>query len=343
MPPIGRFSLLPILARLTLGTVFATSLPEEFTWEKPKGSLIAPTPTIASATAYNVDGLLGFLAFTLEPPTGASAAAITLIVPGSAHGFVRAILQRGPDDAILLNPDLREHTGLPEQLCLLLPVEDLGPHATIEFHSSQPDNAFLRASVTWLRQETLHATPSPRPLRAALGADRLKRHDETHEGFPLSRPDLVLPRTVDAALHTPPIRVDEGVEFAFDLVTPPNLAAFRVEVAGVPLDEALDIWVNGYGPFPTTAAIPSLSDPGLIREGETWSYVGWRPLALLIPGDWLNPGENMIVLQRAQTVPGLPPLALKDARLEITRPTPPPAHEPNPLDPLIPQLTLPTP
>ncbi len=329
--------LVPELARAVV------PLPDEFTWDRPDGYLTKPAPGILGGTASDVDGLLGFLALQLDPPPRAAAAAITLIVPGSSGGFIRAILDPGDGEAVLLSPDLREHTGLPEQIVVVLPASELGRAPTLEFHSSQAKAAFIRVSVAWLSAQEVFATATERLPRVVFGGERMKCVDETNEGIPLSRRDQVLPRSVDAVLHTPPLRADEGAEFSFDLIAVPEAAAFRAEIAGAFLGESLELWVNGNGPLLATPSVPALGDPGVLREGTQWTYAGWRALSLFIPGDWLAPGENMVVIQRAQTGAELPLMALKDVRLELARPASADTETTEPLDSLNTDLRLPEP
>ncbi|GAB4242128.1 MAG: hypothetical protein OHK005_05700 [Candidatus Methylacidiphilales bacterium] len=319
------------------------TLPDSFIWDRPNGDLTTPGSGVVGGTSANVDGLLGFLSLRLTPPPGAAAVAVTLVVPGSVGGFVRAILVRGDGEAELLSPNLREHTGLPEQLLMVVSAEDLGEEPTLEFHSSQAADAFLRVAVDWLDGREVLTAATERSPRVFFGAERIKHFDETNEGVPLTRQDRIYPRSVDAVLHTAPIRVDEGAEFAFDLGTVPDLAAFRAEVAGASLGEPLELWVNRHGPIHIVPSLPLLSDPGILRDGVHWIYAGWRPLALFIPGEWLSPGENMVVIQRAQSGAALPEMALRDVRLELSRSRPENGMPQEPLDHNSAEITLPQP
>ncbi|MFQ3671596.1 MAG: hypothetical protein SNJ84_09080, partial [Verrucomicrobiia bacterium] len=184
---------------------------------------------------------------------------------------------------------------------------------------SQAVGAFLRVSVVWLGSREVLATGSDRAPRVVLGETRILREDETNEGVRLARSDRVRPRSIDAVLSLAPVRVDEGAEVAFDLANVPEAGVFRAEVSGPEVGEALEVWVNGHGPLSVVPTIPSLDDPGILQKGDRWEYAGWRPIALFIPGTWFSAGENMVIVQRGQTGGELPPLVLKDIRLELTR------------------------
>lgn len=291
---------------------------DETVMDRPAGEATEISPYVSSLMVDEVDGFLGRVRLGLRPPEGARAVGITLVVPGSADGFFRVFLKRGTED-VLLATDLLEHTGLAEQLFLVVPVEELGVDATLEFQSTVKEGPVERLSVVWLGSQEMLMVEADRKPRVWLGHERIRAEDETGEGAVLRRSDRVGPRTVRAVLQTAPVRVDEGAEFVFDLPVGVEAVAFRAEVAGVEVGEELGFWINGEGPYPLTLTVPEMDDPGLSEKNGVWTYVGWRRAAFFIPGRWLSPGENVLEVGRTGSGEGLEPgvLALKDVRIDV--------------------------
>ncbi len=177
----------------------------------------------------------------------------------------------------------------------------------------------LRVRMDWVVLRSVYAATEQRPVSFILH-DRFLQSTELTGEKTLSPPDIWVGKVLEASLQEGPESLAENLEFVVPLEEEVAQAIFTVKIMGLPLNDAVEIWINGTHAGYLQPAIPSLSDVGYIKdEAGKITYAGWRTAALHIPADLIKLGDNSIVV----VAPPESQTFLRDASLQLR-----PAQEP---------------
>ena len=203
-------------------------------------------------------------------------------------------IKQGSAQQISLSEDLADGVKGVNQRTILIPREASTQQGKLIVHGDQP--RILRVRLDWVPLRRIFAAADQRPV-AFLISDRFLQDTELTGGKTLSPPDIWFGKILEASLQEEPESLTENVEFVVPLSQPVAQAVFAVKVLGLPLDQAVEVWINGMSAGQLQPAIPSLSDPGYLKdESGKPLYAGWRSGALHIPADFLKTGDNSIVI-----------------------------------------------
>jgi len=219
-------------------------------------------------------------------------------------------INEGSAQQISLSEDLAEGVKGVNQRSILIPREASAQSGRLILHGDQ--SKILRVRLDWVPLRKIFAAADQRPV-AFLLSDRFLQDTELTGSKILSPPDIWFGNILEASLQEEPESLAENVEFVVPLDQPVAQAVFTVKVLGLPLDKTVEIWINGTRAGQLQSAIPSLSDPGYLKDesGKPF-YAGWRGGALHIRADLLKSGDNSIVIVR----PGGETF-LRDAALQL--------------------------
>ena len=269
---------------------------------------------------------LGRAEFEIAPADGGSDLLITFFYQETEGGFLRVFWNAGGCSTLLCQ-NLYEGIGkgLTNQRTLRLPGSWIRSGGIFSLQASQTDLKLSRIKWEWLTAQTV-------PVSQALDT-RIQAVDSN--GKILTADDLTEEMVTDASdrwkdgIITAPVtqkveQIGEAVQFAVELDAVPLRARLEVQLAGLPLNHSLWLWVNGKMAGRITPPVPDLSDAGYqdATDGGTL-YDGWRKGSILILPALLQPGLNTLQFARVDDEETPDSLALKDLKLQLKYPVVP--------------------
>lgn len=260
-----------------------------------------------------IDGT-GRTEFFLAPVPESTAVFVTVVFDYSESAPVSLEWRNSASGLpVVLSSDLAEGVAGWNQRTIQIPAELARNGGTLALGGDQRRVARLR--FDWMEpQKTYVAVDQPVPTLLlggrAIGEDALTGAPE------LTPPDAWFGDILEAALTDLPESLDGGILIEVPLDAPVRGAVLRAKLQGVPLNDVLDVWINGRWVGALVPVIPPLTDPGYLRlaDGRV-IYAGWREAALLLPDGALTAGDNAIEL-----LPEATGWSVRDVALQLLAP-----------------------
>ncbi len=259
-------------------------------------------------------GGFGYLEFRVNPPEMGHSLAVTLGFKEISAGTLRLIWQSEGGTAVTLASNLYEGTGLDNQRTVLIAAEELRGPGRLILQSDQPTLGIWRIQYEWGTSATVQTVPGSEGV-AYLNRVRIGLRAEEISGKPIPPvSESQNGRLVKVRLTEQPERIEEGVEYAATLVELPKALRVEGDFAGLRLEDALDLWVNGRRVGSVNVGVPSLEDPGFrtLADGSI-RFGGWRHGTAWVPAEFLKVGENTLLFSPSKTSDGI---ALKNLLLQ---------------------------
>ena len=266
---------------------------------------------------------LGRAEFEIAPAEGSSDLLFTLYFQESDGGFLRVFWNAGGSNTLLCQ-NLYEGIGkgLTNQRTLRLPGSWLRSGGVLSFQSSQSDLGISRIKLEWL---TVQAIPVSQDLGTTIAAVDSNGRGLTGsellgelEQVPTDQwKDNVITAQVTDRVEA----FSDTVQFAFELESIPQRARVEAQLAGLPLDQGLTLWVNGKYAGSVSVPVPDLTDTGYQTSADgRVSYDGWRKGTILIQAELLQAGLNTLQFSRAGDAAATAAMALKNLKLQLKYP-----------------------
>jgi len=199
-----------------------------------------------------------------------------------------------PSRQVNLSDDLAEGVRGYNQRSVMIPKEVSSMAGKLIVHGDQPK--ILRVRLDWAPARKVYATTDQRPVTFIM-SDRLLQNTDLTGQRPLGLPDIWFGRILEASLQEEPESLSENLEFVVPIEQPVAQGLFSAKFLGLPLDQAVEVWINGTKIGNLQPFLPALSDPGYLSdESGNPVYAGWRTGALHMAPDLLKAGENSIVI-----------------------------------------------
>jgi len=298
------------------------------------------TPTYPEWVQPVVDGqdasMLATVSYEIKAPAGSEGLLLHLLFTELEGGFLRIYWKSG-DASETLSDNLYEGISMSNQRSLLISKEVMKTGGVLTIQASQQSLKVQRIHWSWLKTVlVLSPEEQEAKLISSLGVP-LKLADVSGNDLPVAE-DLWRDRVVTAQLTEKAERIEQGVLFEVELAAVPELARIECQINGLPLSQALVLWVNGKRAGLVFPKVPNLSDMGYLKLADgSLSYLGWRNVAAIISPTLLQAGVNQIQFSVGDGEEPLSALALKDLKLQLSYPSEPPAPEtvapPNPDNP----------
>lgn len=299
--------------------------PSSYTWY-PNAAIPKASPIwIQNTTAQQPNSYLATETFSYTPQSETKGLdlAVTVYFNENVGSFLR-VYWHSPYSVRALSENLFEGISMPNQRILLIPYEELSNFGDIIFQSGEKEHSLIKVKFQWLRPQVV-SIPKKFDRTALIdseGQTYTKYESEGHA--PLEIEDEYWADIVRAPLISLPERIEDIVEFVFELEEIPNIARLEAQFAGLPLLGKADVWLNDTNLGSLNLRVPSLSD-----EGYNWNdqleYVGWREGAMLIHPAMLVEGTNRVIIDWNN--PDFPrdatPVAVRDLVLELSYAEPP--------------------
>lgn len=285
-------------------------------WE-PSGERPAPAWFQAKPAE---PGMLGRAAFGVLPAAEGRDCLVTVCFRESEGGFLRILWEGQDGEAVTLSENFYEGIGLANKRSLLLSRALVGEGGALVFQSGSQDLGLDKLKLEWLHSVPVQVVEGEGVRVLEEGGKGLSA-DELHGDAPFPEEDLWRGEIVTAPLLEKPERIEEGTVFACVLEKAPEQALLEVEVAGLPVDQALRVWVNGTQAGILVPEVPVLEDPGYNRDAAgSVSYAGWRKGRLLLNTEGLRADDNEFQFGPAEKDGALPPIAVKNLKLQLRYP-----------------------
>lgn len=215
-----------------------------------------------------------------------------------------------PSRQVSLSDDLAEGVRGYNQRSVMIPKEVSSMAGKLIAHGDQ--SKILRVRLDWAPARKVYATTDQRPVTVIM-SDRFLQNTDLTGQRTLSPPDIWFGRILEASLQEEPESLAENLEFAIQIEQPVAQGLFSAKFLGLPLDQEVEVWINGTQAGNLQPLLPALSDPGYLNdESGNPVYAGWRTGSLHIAPDLLLAGENSIVI----VTPGQE-VFLRDAVLQL--------------------------
>jgi hypothetical protein len=216
----------------------------------------------------------------------------------------------------MLAANLFENIGLPDQRTLLISRPTMGGPGKVILQSSEAILNVIRIRLDWVRPGVVRLTDNQPNGALVTGGGKLLAPEEI-DGTPLtpiadSWEGIILTSSVTERAE----RLDGGVDFQVSVPRKVNRGRIDVMVNGLPLNQSLDLWLNGVRLGSLAMEVPDLTDPGYDRRANVpndQGFTGWRRGVLYLPGDRLPVGDNHFQFAGPR---GLP-LAIRDFLLQV--------------------------
>lgn len=264
--------------------------------------------------------ILGEARFEIIPPAGNSDLLATVSFNEVPGGFLK-IFWITADGSRTLSDNFYEGIDMANRRSLLISQLAPGVKGTLVFQTSQENLGISRIHWEWLKPQILSASENGLNI-AVLTSLGTALEEKSVSGDPAPAPtDRWKGSVITAPLLEKAERIEQGVEFEVELEDAPLAVRLEGQMAGLPLDKHLTVWVNGRPLAPAAPEAPDLSDSGYETDisGKT-VYIGWRKVQVLIPETWLQKGMNKLQFSWGDESPDPHPVAAKDLNLQLRFP-----------------------
>ena len=300
-------------------------LPLGYVWQHNAQVPKAAPMWIENTTSQQPKTYLATETFSFTPTaeTQGLDLAITVYFDESYGHFLRVFWQSDMSSVSLTN-NLYEDIGMINQRILLIPNEDLHHAANLIFQSGDFEHSIIKIKFQWLKPQIV-SLPATAEDTALIDNQNNPRTAYDVSGQPLLEiQDHTLLDVVRAPIITLPERIEDIVEFVFELKDLPNVARLEAKIAGLPLLAETRLWLNNQELGIINLEVPSLIDPGYHWSNKL-DYLGWRSASILIHPDMLVEGTNRLIIDWNN--PDFPqdatPVAIRDLILELSYANPP--------------------
>lgn len=199
---------------------------------------------------------------------------------------------------VIIASDLSDGVTGPNQRTIQIPREVSSTRGKLIIQGNQAQ--IMRVRLDWVVLRKVYAATDQRPVSFIM-SDRFLQSTELTGEKALSPPDMWVGQVFEASLQDGVEPLSENLEFATLIEESVRQALLTLKILGLPLDKAVEVWVNGTKAGQLQPAIPSLADPGYFADASGKAfYAGWRHSALFIPAGLLKAGENSIIIVSPQ-------------------------------------------
>jgi hypothetical protein len=217
-----------------------------------------------------------------------------------------------------LSAALSDGISGPNQRTILVSKETTSNEGRLVISGNQ--SKIKRIRLDWTAPNEVLIASDQGALRLISGG-RAFQETELSGDRNLSPPDAWFGEVLEASLQEEPVELKEGVEFVVPLPRQVNQALLRARFLGLPLQDTVEVWINGTDAGEFHPVVPGLSDPGYILENGTTEYSGWRDASIIIPAGLLAEGDNSIVLRSPDSTAYVRDASLQLKAHAITHPT----------------------
>jgi hypothetical protein len=345
MPKVLFFSQVFLLLVVSLRPAPGQDPAALFGFDVPPAVDLATPPWLGQPVI--TPGSFATLGLPIAPPDAVRVLLVTVVFTETAGSFLRITWTAGDGSAQVLSGNFYEGIAMGNRRMLLIPAEVMkGLRGTLSLQAGGSALDIQHVELEWLdqRSELVSSTQPDLLVTPALGPTQPAA---TLDGQPAQDvPASWQGRVVNLPLTSIPQRVEDGVDFNLQIDDVPARARLVFNEAGLPWGKHLVVWVNGQRAGTVTPAVPDLRVTGL---GDA-PYAGWREGSLYLPGSLFKPGVAALQFSVEDDLsPGpadaaAPPLAMKDAVLQLFVPVPTatPADRTGALLPSIPPPSTPT-
>ena len=314
----GWLALTALALTLLLAGVAVADEAVPFSWTYEAGAVSVPPAWLKIASPVNAGTTLGELDFDLAPPLPSSDLLVTLTFTEAPDGFLRILWTPAQGQAVMLTPNFQEGTAMPNRRGLLIPAELIGTGGRLTLQSSSVDPKVARIEWDWLTPRAIPVAQGPGAAWQIIDASGRGRLAVELSGDPeLPAPDRWKRNIITAVLTDKPARSEVPVRFAAELTQAPGAARLDVELAGLPLDVPVRLWINGKLAGFLAVQVPDLNDPAYRSGAGADGFVGWREGSAWIPVALLAAGTNTIQFDPLWSDSTASPLAVKRLRLQL--------------------------
>lgn len=313
----------PVTGQEWTDTFLSESKPIAPTWIKPTTN--AETSLSFASVSYQI-----------EPMRAGTGLLVQLLFTEVEGGFLRVFLKSGLQEE-MLTENLYDQISMANQRSLLITSEQLKEGGTLMIQASQQALNIERIRFELLNTATI-LSPEEQEIQLINSLKTTYKLADLSGQEPASVEDQWKGQAVTAPLTEKALRIETGISFEAELEALPDQARLECQLNGLPLQEALILWVNGQRAGWVFPQVPDLNDLGYVKnETGELSYKGWRTASSLIPAGLLKIGVNTFQFSALSDDIKFESLAIKKLSLQLIYPEV--INSPAPVAPATPSLT----
>ncbi|MEM9399235.1 MAG: hypothetical protein AAF984_03430 [Verrucomicrobiota bacterium] len=295
---------------------------ESYTWYASSDIPQASPLWLENITSKTSTTLLAKEVFSIVPEnsTGEQDLAVTLFFD-EAYGSLLRLFWRMNQSAITLSENLYEGVGMKNRRTLVLPAKLLRNGGELILLGGESTHSLIQIEFSWLQSHYISIDQNQSELAYVDASGEVYNAYEISGDPPLAVDDVYDVRLVKAPLIDKPQRIEDVVEFVFELESMPDMARVEAKLSGLPMDARVTVWVNQEHRLPLQVMVPPLNDAGYLKN-KNGTYIGWRRASVFIPQGILQEGSNRLMIDweisQEQSETGVPdPVAVRDLSLEL--------------------------
>jgi hypothetical protein len=249
--------------------------------------------------------------------------AVTIYSEGTDSGFLRVFWQGNTREEMVAS-NILENTGAGGQRTIVLSPEMLRGGGYITLQSASSYFPVRRIRFDWVHpEEILQSSNGPR-FSTVLDHGKVLLREEVEEAAETAPAVEWLRAVADVPLSEKAEPVDSGAGYVFVLPRATEALVLHMEVAGLPPDGTVTLWIDGRKAGFLQIEVPALSDTGYLRGLDgALAYYGWRKASLYLDGNSISTGAHTLQFDPSG------PAALRQLRLQV-RYSPAPPVRPDP-------------
>ncbi len=288
------------------------------------GTQAMPSWLLASPT--QADTYFARQDYIITPPGfPVSDLAVTVFYDEPDDGFLRVTYGTKIGSRVLIN-NLYEGTGMQNQRVFVLTENEVREPFELSFKSGSREMPIWRIEWQWLEKQDVRiaadAYYEDQPELILENGTKLDSDEMPVQGK-LIKDHIWHGDVITASVFPGPERIEDGVEFAFQLEDLPEMALLRVELSGQPLRHRITVWINDQAVSHLNLGLPPLFNGGYRPSGERerlhTAYVGWRSGQAAIPISALREGENTVYFELGHGEV-VYPVAMRNLLLDLSYP-----------------------
>lgn len=204
----------------------------------------------------------------------------------------------GPNaESTVLAPNLSDGIRGLNQRTFKIPYDLLQADGRLILESEAEIQPVRRIALAWTWASGVYMSAGAQAVGYIPSEDKVLTEKDLQKSADGIVPDTWSAGIWRAYLQEKVESLDQSLEFTVPMDAVPRAIAFRAKILGFPMGAAPVLWVNGRNAGVLSLEVPALTRTGYLRGADgVLAFAGWRTAEVLIPSEYLQAGDNAIVL-----------------------------------------------